>query len=178
MDVTILCMLSNVAFSVNVSITLILDETHGDRQKETIRDRLKSYVERAEQVKKYLDNKERKPVKEEDSGADSDSDNQNKKLQESLNKAIVVEKPNVKWDDIAGLESAKEALKEAVILPIKFPHLFRGKLAFSLYFISGTNSQTQKHIVPLSVTLFSRKRSTNIFLWLFFKSLSFKTSST
>ena len=40
--------------------------------------------------------------------------------------AIVVEKPNVQWTDIAGLDSAKEALKEAVILPIKFPHLFTG----------------------------------------------------
>jgi len=33
----------------------------------------------------------------------------------------------VKWDDVAGLEGAKESLKEAVILPIKFPHLFTGK---------------------------------------------------
>ena len=41
--------------------------------------------------------------------------------------AIVVDKPNVKWDDVAGLEVAKESLKEAVILPIKFPHLFTGK---------------------------------------------------
>ena len=41
--------------------------------------------------------------------------------------AIVMEKPNVSWDDVAGLEGAKEALKEAVILPIKFPHLFTGK---------------------------------------------------
>lgn len=40
--------------------------------------------------------------------------------------AIVMEKPNIKWDDVAGLEGAKEALKEAVILPIKFPHLFTG----------------------------------------------------
>lgn len=40
--------------------------------------------------------------------------------------AIVAEKPNVRWDDVAGLEGAKEALKEAVILPIKFPHLFKG----------------------------------------------------
>lgn len=38
--------------------------------------------------------------------------------------AIVMEKPNVKWTDVAGLEGAKEALKEAVILPLKFPHLF------------------------------------------------------
>lgn len=40
--------------------------------------------------------------------------------------AIVMEKPNIKWNDVAGLEGAKEALKEAVILPIKFPHLFTG----------------------------------------------------
>jgi len=42
--------------------------------------------------------------------------------------AIVTEKPNVHWDDIAGLDAAKEALKEAVILPIRFPHLFTGKV--------------------------------------------------
>lgn len=44
----------------------------------------------------------------------------------SFTGAIVMEKPNVKWNDVAGLEGAKEALKEAVILPIKFPHLFTG----------------------------------------------------
>merc|ERR1740128_593650 len=49
-----------------------------------------------------------------------------KKMLSKLNEAIMVEKPNVKWDDVAGLEAAKEALKEAVILPIKFPHLFTG----------------------------------------------------
>ena len=41
--------------------------------------------------------------------------------------AIVAEKPNVHWDDIAGLSVAKEALKETVIMPVKFPHLFTGK---------------------------------------------------
>merc|ERR1719489_644288 len=40
--------------------------------------------------------------------------------------AIVAEKPNIKWDDVAGLEGAKDALKGAVIMPIKFPHLFTG----------------------------------------------------
>lgn len=41
-----------------------------------------------------------------------------------------MEKPNVRWNDVAGLEGAKEALKEAVILPIKFPHLFTGNWNF------------------------------------------------
>ncbi len=41
-----------------------------------------------------------------------------------------MEKPNIKWNDVAGLEGAKEALKEAVILPIKFPHLFTGILSY------------------------------------------------
>ena len=41
--------------------------------------------------------------------------------------AIVAEKPNVHWDDIAGLNVAKDALKETVIMPVKFPHLFTGK---------------------------------------------------
>jgi len=38
-----------------------------------------------------------------------------------LGDAIVTDKPNVKWEDIAGLEAAKASLKEAVIMPIKFP---------------------------------------------------------
>ena len=34
---------------------------------------------------------------------------------------------HAQWDDVAGLEGAKEALKEAVILPVKFPQFFTGK---------------------------------------------------
>ena len=30
------------------------------------------------------------------------------------------------WDDVAGLEGAKDSLKEAVILPVKFPQFFTG----------------------------------------------------
>lgn len=36
------------------------------------------------------------------------------------------EKPNVCWDDIAGLEEAKKMLQDTVILPIKQPHIFQG----------------------------------------------------
>ena len=41
--------------------------------------------------------------------------------------AIVKEKPNVKWSDVAGLEQAKTSLQEAVILPTKYPQLFTGE---------------------------------------------------
>lgn len=109
---------------------MFTDECQSEKQKETIRGRLEGYVDRAEQVKKYLNNKEnnkKKPVKEnKDDDSDESDSQEKKKLKDSINKAIVMEKPNVKWEDIAGLEGAKEALKEAVILPIKFPHLFRG----------------------------------------------------
>ena len=64
--------------------------------------------------------------KESDSDEDGD-DPEKKKMQTKLEGAIVMEKPNVSWNDVAGLEGAKEALKEAVILPIKFPQLFTGK---------------------------------------------------
>jgi SpoVK/Ycf46/Vps4 family AAA+-type ATPase len=40
--------------------------------------------------------------------------------------AIVMEKPNIRWEDVAGLDEAKETMKEAVVLPFKFPHLFTG----------------------------------------------------
>lgn len=58
---------------------------------------------------------------------DDKDDEENKKLQDALASCIVTEKPNVSWDDVAGLEKAKEALKEAVIFPLKFPQLFTGK---------------------------------------------------
>ncbi|KAK4293542.1 hypothetical protein Pmani_033767 [Petrolisthes manimaculis] len=54
-------------------------------------------------------------------------DSAKKKMEAKMEAAIVAEKPNVRWDDVAGLEGAKTALKEAVILPIKFPHMFTGK---------------------------------------------------
>ena len=31
----------------------------------------------------------------------------------------------MKWDDVAGLFKAKDSLKEAVIMPLKFPHMFK-----------------------------------------------------
>ena len=61
-----------------------------------------------------------------DDEEDGAEDAEKKKLRKGLEGAILTEKPNVRWSDVAGLDLAKQALQEAVILPIKFPHLFTG----------------------------------------------------
>jgi vacuolar protein-sorting-associated protein 4 len=48
-------------------------------------------------------------------------------LKNSISDAIVKLKPNIKWDDVGGLDQAKKVLQEAVILPIKFPEVFIGQ---------------------------------------------------
>ncbi|KAI8852884.1 P-loop containing nucleoside triphosphate hydrolase protein [Chytridium lagenaria] len=120
-----------------------------ERLKESIRKKFTEYLERAEKLKEYLQKQQKKKSKpvpaggtngksskkkdddDDDEGGgdegDSKEDAETKKLRSALAGAILSEKPNVKWTDIAGLEGAKEALKEAVILPIKFPQLFTGK---------------------------------------------------
>uniref|UniRef100_A0A0N4Z9Q9 vesicle-fusing ATPase n=1 Tax=Parastrongyloides trichosuri TaxID=131310 RepID=A0A0N4Z9Q9_PARTI len=103
-------------------------EVAGEKQKEAIRQKTLIYLERAEKIKEFIKNNgNKKPMKENGSPDEDGDDAQSKQLNSKLNDAIVIEKPNVKWNDIAGLEGAKEALKEAVILPIKFPQLFTGK---------------------------------------------------
>jgi vacuolar protein-sorting-associated protein 4 len=66
-------------------------------------------------------------VLEKDDDDNDKTDSETTKMRNALSSAILTEKPNVHWDDIAGLDAAKESLKEAVILPIRFPHLFTGR---------------------------------------------------
>ncbi len=47
-------------------------------------------------------------------------------VESAISSVIVREKPNVKWEDVAGMESAKRALREAIILPMNRPDLFTG----------------------------------------------------
>lgn len=66
-------------------------------------------------------------VKSKSDAKSEKDDDEKQKMRGALASAIVSEKPNIRWDDVAGLEAAKEALKEAVILPTRFPQLFTGK---------------------------------------------------
>eukprot|EP01099_Mayorella_cantabrigiensis_P008178 TRINITY_DN754_c0_g1_i3.p1 TRINITY_DN754_c0_g1~~TRINITY_DN754_c0_g1_i3.p1 ORF type:complete len:482 (-),score=129.86 TRINITY_DN754_c0_g1_i3:18-1403(-) len=110
--------------------------------KAIITQKVKEYMKRAEILKEYLQKQNDKQnnhhtkdpagsvMKQKsgkgDSKKDDDDDPEKTKLRSALEGAILKEKPNVKWDQVAGLAAAKEALKEAVIMPIKFPHLFTG----------------------------------------------------
>ena len=48
-----------------------------------------------------------------------------KRVQPSALREIMIEAPNVEWNDIGGLEDAKRELREGIELPLKHPDAFR-----------------------------------------------------
>ncbi len=49
-----------------------------------------------------------------------------KDLRDQISGTIISEKPNITWNDVAGMEEPKQALREAVVLPLLHPELFQG----------------------------------------------------
>ena len=47
-----------------------------------------------------------------------------REIEPSAMREVLVEVPNVKWDDIGGLEDVKQELREAVEWPLKYPEVF------------------------------------------------------
>jgi len=118
--------------------TMGLKYEKNETRKKLILDRVEGYMNRAEELSDYLKKQSEldketggggTSTKSKDDGKEDDVDADKKKLRGALSGAIVTEKPNVKWDDVAGLDNAKESLKETVILPTRFPQLFTGKRA-------------------------------------------------
>ena len=48
-----------------------------------------------------------------------------KRVQPSAMREVMVQKPTVRWDDVGGLDEAREKLREGVELPLKDPDAFR-----------------------------------------------------
>nr|XP_015195690.1 PREDICTED: katanin p60 ATPase-containing subunit A-like 2 isoform X3 [Lepisosteus oculatus] len=46
-----------------------------------------------------------------------------------ISRDIYLHNPNVRWEDIIGVDAAKRLVKEAVVYPIKYPQLFTGILS-------------------------------------------------
>lgn len=104
--------------------------------RDAIQKKMGEYMKRAEYLKSVINSNTRTDgaagessaavgQKKKPPGADGDAEKA--KMRSQLSSAIVTEKPNVHWEDVSGLEHAKDALKEAVILPVKFPQFFTGK---------------------------------------------------
>ncbi|XP_042462131.1 protein SUPPRESSOR OF K(+) TRANSPORT GROWTH DEFECT 1-like isoform X1 [Zingiber officinale] len=153
--------------------------------KEAITQKFTEYLRRAEEIRSVLDDgggsapaadgdaavaarPKTKPKDGERGGDDTDQ----AKLRAGLTSAIITEKPNVKWNDVAGLESAKQALQEAVILPVKFPQFFTGKRrpwrAFLLYGPPGTGKSYLAKAVATEAesTFFSISSSDLVSKWM------------
>lgn len=153
---------------------------------ETITKKFKEYLERAEQLRAILDPQNngggdpsgngttgqavRPPGAAAKGQEDKDSDD--KRLRGNLDSSILAEKPNVKWEDVAGLESAKDALKEAVVLPVKYPQFFTGKRkawsGFLLYGPPGTGKSYLAKAVATEAdsTFFSVSSSNLVSKWM------------
>nr|XP_057928707.1 katanin p60 ATPase-containing subunit A1 [Doryrhamphus excisus] len=95
---------------------------NGDRNKPTKGKEKKETKEAAGKAKgdKSKGEGQEKEVKKFD-GAGYDKD-----LVEALERDIISQNPNIKWDDIADLGDAKKLLKEAVVLPMWMPAFFKG----------------------------------------------------
>lgn len=105
--------------------------------KEAITLKFGQYLKRAEEIRTILDSGGSGPASNANAAVTArpklkggerkeGEDPEQAKLRAGLDSVIIREKPNVKWNDVAGLESAKQSLQEAVILPVKFPQFFTG----------------------------------------------------
>ncbi|KAK9056460.1 hypothetical protein SSX86_023821 [Deinandra increscens subsp. villosa] len=155
--------------------------------KEAITQKFTDYLRRAEEIRAVLEdgggNKPssnggdtgvatRPKSNKKNGDGDGGEDAEQTKLRSGLNSAIIREKPNVKWNDVAGLQSAKQALQEAVILPVKFPQFFVGKRrpwrAFLLYGPPGTGKSYLAKAVATEAdsTFFSISSSDLVSKWM------------
>jgi len=114
--------------------TMGLKYEKNEARKKLILERVEGYMRRAEELRDYI-NKQNELDKNSNGGSatakkgdkEEDHDTEKAKLRGALAGAIVQENPDISWDDVIGLDNAKDSLKETVILPTRFPQLFTGK---------------------------------------------------
>ena len=98
--------------------------------RQNIEPRVEEYLNKAKILKARLGGKpirrdaEFKPSEE---GSEAKgATNEEQELLDMISGTIVTESPNVSWNEIAGLENCKQALREAIVLPMVKPDLFTG----------------------------------------------------
>jgi len=97
---------------------------------------IEEYIERAKVLKSHLGGVRPRRVRSErpsvsgaigtDESETGAVSSEEQELIDMISGTIVTESPKVNWEDIAGLENVKQALREAIVLPIAKPELFTG----------------------------------------------------
>nr|CQR66247.1 Katanin-like protein 2, isoform L3 [Mus musculus] len=88
-----------------------------------------------------------------------------------VSRDIYLHNPNIKWNDIIGLDAAKQLVKEAVVYPIRYPQLFTGILSpwkgLLLYGPPGTGKTLLAKAVATEckTTFFNISASTIVSKW-------------
>lgn len=68
-------------------------------------------------------------------------------LASAISQDICSTSPGVAWGDVAGLEGAKHLLREALVMPLQFPHIFTGILApWKVRSTASTANACQKQV--------------------------------
>ena len=95
-----------------------------------------AYQERIKALQGAVMRIEQKPVDNNGgNGGENGSGRMTEGAKSSYEELIMTEKPSVKWEEVVGLETAKKAVKEAIVYPVQRPDLFplgwpRGILLF------------------------------------------------
>jgi vacuolar protein-sorting-associated protein 4 len=99
-------------------------------------DQIEQYLDRANVLRAHLSgprvkrgrpsSRQIEPKEGETKEDDGQYSAEEQEIIDSISGTILTESPDVKWTDIAGLEVSKQALREAIVLPIMKPNLFTG----------------------------------------------------
>ncbi len=84
----------------------------------------KEDVEYADALEKVLEAEELPEIREELKVTMRDFMEALKEIEPSALREVIVEVPDVSWDDVGGLENVKQELKEAVEYPLKYPEVY------------------------------------------------------
>ncbi|XP_056399463.1 katanin p60 ATPase-containing subunit A-like 2 isoform X2 [Hyla sarda] len=104
-------------------------------------------------------------------GAFLGANSEMRELAAVISRDIYLQNPNVRWDDIIGLDAAKRLVKEAVVYPIRYPQLFTGILSpwkgLLLYGPPGTGKTLLAKAVATecNTTFFNISASTIVSKW-------------
>lgn len=97
-----------------------------ETEKQVYYKKAKSYIYRVKEIRGLVEEKVEDYSGHPRGGASKRTDKEKDELKQNIMDAIIQEKPDVKWEDVANLERAKRAMREAVIHPMSRPDIFKG----------------------------------------------------